>query len=340
MDHQDFTHAMNNFEKIVHDVISGADQIQKDQLVKKLQHFLGMTKSSESKNSRKRLKSANTENALKKMDFDSRAKFLQHLPDEVWVKIMNYLPTTYVFNAFGHVCKRFHNLTYEIKYLKIRYIKEGNNWAKVTEIVKNCKSLIEFDIRFDDARRNVGALVELITKCDKLKSLKIDICALIDSQFNINHNVKFSNSLVMEEISKLNQLKTLDLYYYNFTAEFPAIELPLLEKLTLKSYGLLGDLSSSFLEKIMNISPNLKTIKLNANINLPTDASTTNDIRMYQIVKNHGNIDQINSKQASYINAITVEFDLKQTDSPMIGEKWTQRIRSLKIGQLYRASKS
>ena len=42
------------------------------------------------------------------------------VPNEIWTKIMNYLPTNNIFKNFGLVCKRFHGLTSGVKYLQCK----------------------------------------------------------------------------------------------------------------------------------------------------------------------------------------------------------------------------
>ena len=48
-----------------------------------------------------------------------------HLPDEIWLKIMNYLKTTDIFGSFALVDRHFNQLTLDINYLQVKNI-EGN----------------------------------------------------------------------------------------------------------------------------------------------------------------------------------------------------------------------
>ena len=70
-----------------------------------------------------------------------------HLPDEIWLKIMNYLKTTDIFGSFALVDKHFNQLTLDINYLQVKNI-EGNpsKHYDVLKVLSRCEKLIQFSI--------------------------------------------------------------------------------------------------------------------------------------------------------------------------------------------------
>ena len=45
-----------------------------------------------------------------------------HLPNEIWLKIMNYMITKDIFRSFDLVNKHFNKLTLDINYLQVKNI--------------------------------------------------------------------------------------------------------------------------------------------------------------------------------------------------------------------------
>ena len=76
-----------------------------------------------------------------------RVKRSIHLPNEIWLKIMNYLKTTDIFGSFALVDKHFNQLTLAINYLQVKNI-EGNpsKHYDVLKVLSRCEKLIEFSI--------------------------------------------------------------------------------------------------------------------------------------------------------------------------------------------------
>ena len=68
------------------------------------------------------------------------------VPNELWMKIMNFLPTKDIFTSFALVNKHFHNLTMSpssIKYLQIKDIDNDFDFDKVIEVVNRSIGLKE-----------------------------------------------------------------------------------------------------------------------------------------------------------------------------------------------------
>ena len=229
MDNYDFDSCIGYFEKFVKHTVSGCENVKKESLEKKLQQFLDMTTSAidKSENSRKRLQPQITENSIEK----KTPKIGVDLPNEIWAKIMNYLPTKNIFNSFGLVCKRFYDLTSETRYLEIKgidYVRHLEESKKKVLIL--AKTILQLKIDFDEQN---GAevfceILDVIMACksNKLKSLIFE--NLNDGIINFNENLLtlvayqlsnkiqhlkivngHCNSNAITEISKLKHLKSL-----------------------------------------------------------------------------------------------------------------------------------
>ena len=135
----DFESSLKTIGNFVQAVISDQDENKKNNMVEELQHFLELAKSPNS--SRKRCKNCNSNIPQKKIKLESR---VVEMPNEIWTKIMNYLPTKEIFQNFGLVSKRFQSLLGGIKYLQVRNINTVDLCKKFIEIVRNRKSINHF----------------------------------------------------------------------------------------------------------------------------------------------------------------------------------------------------
>ena len=74
------------------------------------------------------------------------------LPNEIWLKIMNYLKTKDVFGNFALVCKSFNNLTMDhgaIKHIHISNFKteeDNKRMEKTLQVLKHCHQLRSLSI--------------------------------------------------------------------------------------------------------------------------------------------------------------------------------------------------
>ena len=70
-------------------------------------------------------------------------------PDEIWLKIIQYLPTKDVFRNFALICKRFNNLTQDsstVKYLQLTAIDTWQKFENVSKLISITKYLVELKI--------------------------------------------------------------------------------------------------------------------------------------------------------------------------------------------------
>ena len=204
----DFETSLKSIGHFVQVVISDHDENKKIKLVDELQKLLEKASSSTGINKGK-LECERTE-----------------LPNEIWTKVMNYLPTNDIFKNFGLVCKRFHSLTSGVKHLSGKIFDEQMGEI-VLKIMKHSRGLVALDLVIKDQKYQMkfsetfikGAL----NLCQKLKSLRIsgdcelkmDVIEIL-KQFGPNlEHLAFKNVRTTEEtfieISKLNFLKSLSL---------------------------------------------------------------------------------------------------------------------------------
>ena len=230
----DFESSLKSIETFVKGVVCGQDENRKIRLKKKLKHFLQIT-NNPSNTTRKRPSNLNFEVSPKRIKPDCEEKF--KIPNEIWTKIMNYLPTKEIFQNFGLVSKQFHGLIGGIKYLQVRNIDENTKLCKkILEVMNNCKSLVELDLDIphtpyvvnkSKARKMSQFVYQAINICQRLKSLKISGICYINRDFigilkqfgNHFEHLAFegiqTNPQVLIEISKLKSLKSLKLCNLN-----------------------------------------------------------------------------------------------------------------------------
>ena len=208
------------FENFVKDVLQGGDVNQKNHLVKRLQKFVNLhnfgkrpldSEQTESHQLNKKLKRNNVE-----------------LPNEMWIKIMNYLDTGNVFGNFSLTCKSFHNLTSAIKWLNMKDITNANEFQNVVKVLRRSTTLIKLGIY--DSDNFVNKLVKEALKASRKLQTIIwyNKTSIKDDQsylpLEIVEEMKKSGSeiailyfdhinlspKVMIEISKIKSLKELE----------------------------------------------------------------------------------------------------------------------------------
>ena len=166
----DFESSLNSIGNFVQAVLSGQDENKKTKLVEHLNQFLEMARHSVSA---KKI----SNNFDSKIPDDKKIKLVtgrMDVPNELWTKVMNYLPTHEIFKNFRLVCKRFDSLTSGIKYLNGK-ITDAKMSDIVLKIVKNSRTIIalDFEIVKNWHKFEKNFINEAINSCQRLKSLKI-----------------------------------------------------------------------------------------------------------------------------------------------------------------------
>ena len=213
---------MTSFGNLVKVVSSSNDENKKTKLVEQLNQFLEMASPLAAVT--KRSNYFDSKVSDKKIKLDSGRV---DVPNEIWTKIMNYLPTNSIFNNFGLVCKRFHGLTSGVKYYQCK-ITHLNMMHTVLKIVKNSKAIIKLDFEIvknwyseSDNKFAETFINESLNLCQNLKSLRIygnfeikmnmiEILQKFGPQFQ--HLAFENNGIVAQvliELCKLKYLKSL-----------------------------------------------------------------------------------------------------------------------------------
>ena len=180
---KNFDSVLNIIENFAKEIFSGNDENQKFKLSKKLQNLLDLN------HLEKRI------NSVQNLDINSSGN--AGLPDEIWLKIIQYLPTKAVFGNFALTCKKLNNLTQDssaIKYLKVETINTWPEYESVSKIISNSKALVELKILkcgdFDNE-----LICHALESNPKLRSLSINSKEL---------NEKVINAIIKSKIESLD----------------------------------------------------------------------------------------------------------------------------------------
>ena len=180
----------------------------------------------------------------KQSKVDSRKIII--LPEEIWLKIMNYLKTKDLFLNFGLVNKFFNGLILDsraVTYLELTNVNDGTKFNQVFEVIKRSKHLKAIQIESpkpnkQDCRETFWKhLMFQALKNSNLKSLRI---LLQDGWFamgelaleDAHEIVRFGKSLEhleidkyvilddgpLDEISKITTLKSLKIGYLSINS--------------------------------------------------------------------------------------------------------------------------
>ena len=153
---KDLDLALKSFQKVVENVASNDDEGHKAKVLKKLKDFnelINSPKNRVSSKGSKVPKARTVSSPAKKIKLHSSRKVkIPELPNEIWVKIMNYMPTKYIFNSLALVNKNSYQLTKDTKALKhftiyrlsSHYSKA--NFEKAMKFLKKCTNLVGLTI--------------------------------------------------------------------------------------------------------------------------------------------------------------------------------------------------
>ena len=120
------------------------------------------------------------------------------LPNELWMKILNYMKTKDVFSNLTLVNKHFNHIVRDpstLKYLHLKDINDVDSFKSISKVIKRSKNLLEVKIMYSeiehrysidtldrdfklkwkmerDNKRFFKSLMQLALKIPKLTSLK------------------------------------------------------------------------------------------------------------------------------------------------------------------------
>ena len=155
-------------------------------------------------------KSRKRSNENDKFQIEKKSKLEQikkiELPNEIWLKIMNYLGTKDVFMNFRLVCKNFDALTSDVscfEYSANNYLTHEGRKSQYQSALKQLRKFNRLkEIRISESERMRPMMVQAVKLHKNIKSLKLS---------NIGGmNLKFSNDS-LNQIHTLKRLEHLEL---------------------------------------------------------------------------------------------------------------------------------
>ena len=141
---KDFEKVLEFYEKFSKSVIFQGNDEQESKL---FEMFAKMSELRKTHNVKKR--SNKQEHALvaKKPKLDLIE--IPKIPDEIWLKILNFLGSKDIFSNFALVCKKFHNLSLDsraMKYMNLYEISTSEKYQNAMKVLKRSKNLQEVKI--------------------------------------------------------------------------------------------------------------------------------------------------------------------------------------------------
>ena len=131
---------VDDFENLVQQEFSNAVENEKANFLQKFEHFKEIC---ERKGPIENSKNGFAMN--KKFELEKKVEF----PNEIWLKIITFLPCKEFFGSFALVNKHFHSLTLDhsaLKYLQIGEIKNDLQLENLMKVIKYSKKLKEVQL--------------------------------------------------------------------------------------------------------------------------------------------------------------------------------------------------
>ena len=97
------------------------------------------------------------------------------IPDEIWLKILNFLGSKDIFSNFALVCKKFHNLSLDsraMKYMNLYEISNSEKYQNAMKVLKRSKNLQEVKIKNCSSKCN-NFITQAFKSNPKLKSIDV-----------------------------------------------------------------------------------------------------------------------------------------------------------------------
>ena len=250
----DFGLVMKSISDFVNDVFNGCNDEQKKELCKNLHSYVQNCHCSEvskrsnvddhqplveikkpdesnklSKSMKRPAEGAIERFSAKRAKIDSARRI--ELPNEIWLKIINFMKTKDLFLNFSFVCKYFNSLAKDFKgleCLQLPRIRDKTQCATIVKLLKGSKRLKEISFLETDTKQHFKTLLMHSLKSHKnIKSIKV-----VASRFHkayplcqkIMENMKtLANNLqclelhdidpeTLSEIPNIKTLKTLKIY--------------------------------------------------------------------------------------------------------------------------------
>ena len=166
---------VEKIEEFCNQVLTQNDDDERASLMQKMENFL--------KNNRKRSMEPMEDSKLRKKAKLDLVGGNTVLPYEVWLKVMNYLPTKDLFGNFALVNKSFYTLSLDpkaVKYLQLNSIMGPDEFEPVQAISCRLKHIVELSIDatygYDEDPGTWGFIIEHFTAHNLYKSVRHRFC--------------------------------------------------------------------------------------------------------------------------------------------------------------------
>ena len=167
---------MKGIHKFAIEIFNGNDEEAKKKLRENMHEISKICQSSNDitkpKTSISRKRSETFENEVDEIQISKKNKLeCKKLPNEIWLKIMNYLNTKDLITNMALVCKNFNNLTKEVKFLEFKDITELEA-NSVIKLLKNFKHLKEVTVATRSKAKDPQIMNQILGAAMDRKNLK------------------------------------------------------------------------------------------------------------------------------------------------------------------------
>ena len=101
---------------------------------------------------------------------------ISNVPDEIWLKILNFMGSQTIFANFALVCKKFHELTLDsgaVKHIKFFNIRTQERYEKAVRVLNRSRNLSRVQIEYSSIFGN-NLMTEVFKSNPKMKSLIVE----------------------------------------------------------------------------------------------------------------------------------------------------------------------
>ena len=168
--------AMKGIHKFVKDIYNGNDEEAKKKLRENLHEITEICQISNDKTKPKtsisRKRPETFENEIDEIQISKKNRLeCKKLPNEIWLKILNYLNTQDLLTNMALVSKNFNNLTKEVKFLEFKDITELEV-NSVIKLLKNFKHLKEVTVATRSKAKDPQIMNQILRASMSRKDLK------------------------------------------------------------------------------------------------------------------------------------------------------------------------
>ena len=115
---------------------------------------------------------------------------IPNVPDEIWLKILNFMRSQTIFANFALVCKKFYELTLDsgaVKHIKFFNIKTQERYEKAVKVLNRSRNLSRVQIEYSSIFGN-DLIAEVFKSNPKLKSLIVETESVGEDWFKLSNS--------------------------------------------------------------------------------------------------------------------------------------------------------